>query len=48
MTRKYTAPTVELLGSVQITSMPGGSVGIEGNSDKPHTRATGEDENKFS
>ena len=44
----YSTPTLRKLGGVaNITSMPGGSNGIEGNSGKLHKYATGEDENKF-
>lgn len=44
----YSTPTLRRLGGVaRITSMPGGSMGIEGNSGQSHKFATGEDEHKF-
>ncbi len=39
MTREYKAPKVELLGKVEITSMPGGSKGIEATASYPSDRA---------
>jgi len=43
----YNAPKLRHLGSVKLTAMPGGSLGVEGNSGKQHKFAVGEDDNKF-